>query len=69
MVVSILMITNDIIIKILIQYLVHSFHLALIVATLALGFRPKQGLVRVRAKREAKESHIMLPGMYKSVRE
>jgi hypothetical protein len=30
------------------------------VETLALGLWPKQGLVRVRAKREAQESHLML---------
>jgi hypothetical protein len=33
------------------------------VATLALGLRPKQGFARVRAKREAWESHLMLPGV------
>jgi len=31
------------------------------VATLALGSRPKQELARVQAKREAQESHFMLP--------
>jgi hypothetical protein len=36
-----------------------------IVATLALGSRPKQGLTRLWAKREAKESHHMLPGVQK----
>jgi hypothetical protein len=30
------------------------------VATLALGLRPKQGLAKVRAKYEARESHFML---------
>ncbi len=39
------------------------------VVTLALGSRPRQGLARVRAKREARESHLMLPGVQKSVRE
>jgi hypothetical protein len=39
------------------------------VATLALGSRPRQGLAKVRAKREARESHFMLPGVQKSVRE
>jgi hypothetical protein len=37
--------------------------LKLSVATLALGSRPKQGLVKVRAKREAQESHTMLLGV------
>jgi hypothetical protein len=32
------------------------------VATLALGSRPRQGLVRVWTKSEARESHFMLPG-------
>ncbi len=40
-----------------------------LVATLALGSRPRQGLARVRAKREAPESHFMFPGAQKSVRE
>jgi hypothetical protein len=31
------------------------------VATLALGLRPRQGLVKVWAKNEARESHLMLP--------
>jgi hypothetical protein len=35
-----------------------------IVATLALGSRPRQkGLARLRAKRETRESHHMLSGM------
>jgi hypothetical protein len=34
-----------------------------IVATLALGSRPRQRLARVRAKREARNSHLMLLGM------
>jgi hypothetical protein len=33
------------------------------VATLALGSWPMQGLARVRAKREARESHLMLLGV------
>jgi len=37
------------------------------VATLALGSWPRQGLVKVRAKREAQESHFMLSGMQESV--
>ncbi len=39
------------------------------VATLTLGLQPKQGLGRVRAKREAQESHLMLSGMKESVKE
>jgi hypothetical protein len=39
------------------------------VATLALGSRPRPRLARVQAKREARESHLMLPGVQKSVRE
>jgi hypothetical protein len=31
------------------------------VITLALGSQPRQGFARVRAKREARESHLMLP--------
>jgi hypothetical protein len=33
------------------------------VKTLTLGSQPRQGLAKVRAKREARESHPMLPGM------
>jgi hypothetical protein len=33
------------------------------VATLALGSRPKQGLVKVQAKNETQESHFMLAGV------
>jgi hypothetical protein len=40
-----------------------------IVATVALGSWPRQGLARVRAKREARESHFMLLGVQKIVRE
>jgi len=36
-------------------------HITLIVTTLALGSQPRQGLARVRAKKEAQESHLMLP--------
>jgi hypothetical protein len=39
------------------------------VATLALGSRPKQGLTKLRAKCEVRESHIMLPRVWESVRE
>jgi len=38
------------------------------VATLALGLRPRQGLARLWGKREARGSHLMLPGMQKSVK-
>ncbi len=41
----------------------------IVVTTLTLGSRPRQGLARVRAKREAQESHLMLLGVQKSVRE
>ncbi len=39
------------------------------VTTLALGSRLRQGLARVRAKREARESHLMLLGVQESVKE
>jgi hypothetical protein len=39
------------------------------VATLALGSRQMQGLEKVRAKREARESHLILPGVWESVTE
>jgi hypothetical protein len=39
------------------------------VATLTLGSRPRQGLARLSAKREAREPHLMLLGMQESVRE
>jgi hypothetical protein len=42
--------------------------LSLIVTTLALGLRPKQGLARLLAKREARESRRMFPGVYENVR-
>jgi hypothetical protein len=41
----------------------------IIITTLALGSRPRQRLTEVRAKSEIQESHFMLPGMQKSVRE
>jgi hypothetical protein len=41
----------------------HILYLGIFVATLALGLRPKQGFARVRAKREAQELHLMLPGL------
>ncbi len=39
------------------------------VTTLALGSRPRQGFAKVWAKKEAQESHLMLPKMYESLRE
>jgi hypothetical protein len=36
------------------------------VATLALGSQPRQRLAKVRAKREAQESHFMLSGVQNS---
>ncbi len=42
---------------------------ALDVTTLTLGLRPRQRLARVRAKKEAQESYLMLSGVQKSVRE
>jgi hypothetical protein len=41
----------------------------MIVATLALGSQPKQGVARLRAKRKTRESHHMLPGVPKNVKE
>jgi len=40
-----------------------------VVATLALGSRPRQGLAKVRAKREARESHLMFSRVQESMRE
>jgi hypothetical protein len=39
------------------------------VATPALGLQLKQGLAKVRAKKEARESHFMFPGVQESVKE
>ncbi len=39
------------------------------VATLPLGSRPRQGLVKVRAKSQTQESHFMLSGVWERVRE
>jgi hypothetical protein len=38
----------------------------IIVTTLALGSQSRQGLARVRAKKESRESHFMLPGQVSS---
>ncbi len=40
-----------------------------IVVTLTLGLRPRQGFARLQANREARESHLMFPGVQKSVKE
>jgi hypothetical protein len=48
----------------------HQKHrLELVVTTLALGSWPKQGLARLQAKREGRESHLVLLVVQKSVRE
>jgi hypothetical protein len=39
------------------------------VTTLALGLRPRQGLVKVWDKREAREAHLILLGVQENVRE
>jgi len=41
----------------------------MIVITLALGLRLKQGLASVRAKKEAQESHLMLSKVQENVKE
>jgi hypothetical protein len=48
-----------------------NFHMwkTYVVTTLALGSQPRQGLTRLRAQREARGSHLMFPGVQKSVRE
>jgi len=38
------------------------------VTALALGLRPRKRLARLRAKREAWGSHLLLPGMQKNER-
>jgi hypothetical protein len=43
--------------------------LSYVVATLALGLRPRQGLTRVWDKRETREAHIIFPGVQENVRE
>jgi len=40
-----------------------------LVTTLALGSQPRKGLLKAWGKREAHNSHFMLPRMQKSVRE
>ncbi len=39
------------------------------VGTLTLGLRPRQGVIRLRAKKKTRESHHTLPRMPKNVRE
>jgi hypothetical protein len=39
------------------------------ITTLTLGLQPRQGLAKVQAKYEARESHFMLPRVQESVRE
>jgi hypothetical protein len=39
------------------------------VATLALGLRPMQGVIRLRAKKEAREGGDIFPGVQESVKE
>jgi len=39
------------------------------VATLTQGLQPRQGVARLRAKREAQESCYILPGVQERVRE
>jgi hypothetical protein len=41
----------------------HAFSLKRCVTTLALGSRSKLGVVRLRAKKKTRESHLMLPGV------
>ncbi len=45
------------------------WYISIVVSTLALGSRPKQGLAKVWAKNEAWESHSMLLGVWESVKE
>jgi len=40
-----------------------------LVVTLALGLRPKQGLVKMWAQKEAQEPHFMLLGVQENVKE
>jgi hypothetical protein len=39
------------------------------ITTLALSLQPKEGLVKLWAKREARELHLVFPRMQKNVRE
>jgi hypothetical protein len=45
------------------------FHETPFIVTLTLGWQPKEGLAKVWAKREARESHFMFPRVYESVKE
>jgi len=40
-----------------------------LIVTPTLGSRPRQGLAKARVKKEARESHFMLPGVQESVKE
>jgi hypothetical protein len=40
-----------------------TFTNTIIIATLTLGSQPKQRLARVWAKREAREAHLIFPGV------
>jgi hypothetical protein len=51
------------------QIFIIFFNIHYDVATLALSLRPRQGLVRLWAKKEAQKSYLMFPGVQKSVRE
>jgi hypothetical protein len=48
---------------IIVSNVVELFLITSHVTILTLGSRPKQGLARVRVKREARESHLMLSGV------
>ncbi len=39
-----------------------------LVATLTLGLQPRQGFIRLHAKKQARESHLVLPRVQKNVR-
>jgi hypothetical protein len=47
----------------IIRNYIYYYYTLIIVATLALGLRPRQGFATVWAKREVQESHFMLPGV------
>ncbi len=49
--------------------IVETFSPIINVATLALGSRPRQGVAKLRAKKEARESCRMFLGVQESVRE
>ncbi len=51
------------------QLMLDAIKQIVVVTTLDLGSRPKQGLTRLEAKREAREPHLMFPGVQKNVKE